>query len=98
MGRRKILFVDNEAACASLTECISGNTAARMLVYSLWAVAAQYDSALWTEHVPTQDTPADLPPRDGQLSLRTEPNGDLATLDAVFCICDLSRAIAYHAN
>ena len=62
-GRRVNLFVDNEAACAAAATGVSRSKAALMLVFSLWAIAAQYDSALWTERVPTQVNPADIPSR-----------------------------------
>ena len=80
MGRTSNSFVDNEADCAASTKGISRNTAPLILVYSLTAKAAQYDKAVWTERVPTQVNPADLPSRGRQLSFATEPSEDLATL------------------
>ena len=48
-GRGVVLFVDNEAARAALTRGISRNKDALMLSFSLWAAAAQYDVAIWTD-------------------------------------------------
>ena len=60
-GKRVILFVDNEAACAALTTGTSKVPGALLLVYALYAIAAEHDVALWTERVPTGVNLADLP-------------------------------------
>ena len=73
-----ILFVDNEAARAALTKGVSRSKAALLLVYSLRAIPAQYDIAVWTEGVPTQVNPADAPSREEQLSFDTELERDMA--------------------
>ena len=88
--RKVILFVDNGAASAALTKGISRNWAAFTLVFSLRAIAAQYDIAICSGRVPMQVNPAGLPSRDGQLSFTTEPSEDLASLDELLPICDLS--------
>ena len=92
------LFVDKEAACAALAEGISRKNAALMLIYSLRAIAAHYDIALGTERVPTEVNPADAPSGDGQLSFTTEPSENLATLHALFSICDLSWVLPQHTS
>ena len=97
-ARRAILFVGKGAARAALTKDISRNKAAFSLVFSLRVIAAQYDIAIRTERVPTRVNPADEPFRAGELSLDAEPSDDLASLDALFPICDFSRALPQHAN
>ena len=67
-GKRAILFVDNEAACAALTAGTSRAPGALLLVYALRAIAAEHDIGLWTERVPTGVKPAGLPSRDKELS------------------------------
>ena len=60
--------------------------------FSLWAIAAQYNIALWTERVPTQEYPADVPSRAGQLSFDTELRGDMAPPKELSAICDFAWA------
>ena len=92
-GRRPILFVDNEAACAALTTGTSEVPGALLLVYALWAIAAERDIGLRTEGVPTGVSPADLPSRDRELSFPTEPAKEHASLADLLATYDFSRVI-----
>ena len=89
-GKRAILFVDNEAACAALTTGTSKVPGALLLVYALWAIAAEHDVALWTERVPTGVNPADLPSRNKELSFSTQPSVELAALSELLSAYDFS--------
>ena len=88
-----ILFVDNEAARAALTEGTSRNKAVPSAVYSLRAIAAQYDIAILPERVPTPEHSADVPSSAGQLSFNAWPSDDLASLYELSPICDFSWAL-----
>ena len=92
-GRRAILFVDNEAACAALTTGTSKVPGALLLVYALWAIAAERDIGLWTERVPTGVNPADLPSRGEELSFPTEPAIGLASLRDLLSSYDFARVL-----
>ena len=46
-GKRAILFVDNEAACAALTTGAAEVPGALLSVFALRAIAAQRDRGLW---------------------------------------------------
>ena len=70
-GKRAILFVNNEAACAALTTGASKAPGALLLVYALWAIAAERDIGLWMERVPAGVNPADRPSRGRALSFPT---------------------------
>ena len=89
-GKRVILFVDNEAACAALTTGTSKVPGALLLVYALYAMAAEHDIALWTERVPTGVNPADLPSRHRELSFTTQPSVVLASLEDLLSAYDFS--------
>ena len=89
-GKRVILFVDNEAACAALTTGTSKVPGALLLVYALYAIAAEHDIALWTERVPTGVNPADLPSRHKELSFPTQPSVELASLTDLLSAYDFS--------
>ena len=52
--------------------------------------AAQRDIGLWTERVPTEVNPADLPSRDRELSFETEPVKELASLSDILPTYDFS--------
>ena len=92
-GKRAILFVDNEAACAALTTGTSKVPGALLLVYALWAIAAERDIGLWAERVPAGANPADLPSRNNELSFQTEPAIELASLQDLISSYDFSRAL-----
>ena len=89
-GKRAILFVDNEAACAALTTGTSKVPGALLLVYALWAIAAEHDIALRTERVPTGVNPAGLPSRNKELSFSTQPSVELASLKDLLAAYDFS--------
>ena len=89
-GKRVILFVDNEAACAALTTGTSRVRGALLLVYALYAIAAEHDIALWTERVPTDVNPADLPSRNKELPFSTQPSVELASLTDLLSSYDFS--------
>ena len=59
-GRKIIIFVDYEAACAALTTGAARNRCALLLVYTLWSVVAQFDLQIWIERAPSAQNPADL--------------------------------------
>ena len=52
--------------------------------------SAQRDIGLWTERVPTEVNPADLPSRDRELSFETEPVKELASLSDILPTYDFS--------
>ena len=79
-GKRAIVFADNEAACAALTTGTAKMPGALLLVYAIWAFAAQHDIEIWTERVATGANPADLSSRDRELSFPTEPVTELVSL------------------
>ena len=89
-GKRDFLFVDNEVACAALAKGSARNKGALPLLYALWAIAAQRDIGLWTERVPTEVNPADLPARDRDLSSETQPAQELVSHKDVLAIYDFS--------
>ena len=65
-GRRVILFVGDEAACAAMAKGTAKDKVALMLVYSLRAMVAQYEIALLWERTPPKLNPADLRPEKGR--------------------------------
>ena len=89
-GRKIIIFVDNEAACAALTTGAAKNRCALLLVYTLWSVVAQFDLQIWIERVPSAQNPADLPSGNRQLSFPTEDRQELPTFGQMSDFCDLS--------
>ena len=90
---KAILFVDNEAVCAALTNGAAKNKVALMLVFVMWSLAAQYCIALGAERVPSEVNPAYLRSRGKELSFKTEPRVDLVTATKLFAMCDLSRML-----
>ena len=92
-GKKIILFVDNEAACAALTSGAAKNRCALLLVYTLWSIVAQCDLKLWIERAPSAQNPADLPSRGRQLSFDTEAGQALPPVKEMVEFCDLSRAL-----
>ena len=97
-GKRVILFVDNEAACAALTTGTSKVSGALLLVYALYAMAAEHDISLWTERVPTGVNPADLPSRNKELSFSTQPSVELASLADILSAYDFSWVLLQKNN
>ena len=97
-GKRVILFVDNEAACAALTAGTSKVPGALLLVYALYAIAAEHDISLWTERVPTGVNPADLPSRNKALSFSTQPSVELASLTDIISAYDFSWVLLQKNN
>ena len=89
-GKRAIIFVDNDAACSVLAKGTAKNKGARVLVDAVWDIAAQRDIGLWTERVPTDVNPADLPPRDRDLPLETEKAKELVFFKDTLSIYDCS--------
>ena len=71
-GRRAILSLGNEAACAALAKGSAKDKGVLPLVYALWAIATQDDIGLWAERLPAEVNPAGHPPRDRDLSFETE--------------------------
>ena len=96
--KRAILFVDNEAACAALTTGTSRVPGALLLVYALWAIAAEHDIGLWTERVPTGVNPADLPSRSKGLPFPTQPSVELASLTDILSAYDFSWVLLQKTN
>ena len=92
-GKRAILFVNNEEACAALTTGASKVPGALLLVYALWAIAAERDIGLWMERVPAGVNPADLPSRGRELSFPTEPAKELAPLKDLLTSYDFAREL-----
>ena len=92
-GKRSILLLDNEAACAALTAGTSKVPGALLVVYALRATAAEHDVGLWTERIPTGANPADLPSRDRELPFPTEPTKELASFSDIPATYDCSRAL-----
>ena len=97
-GKRAILFVDNEAACAARTAGTSKVPGALLLVYALYAIAADHDISLWTERVPTGVNPAGLPSRSKELSCPTQPSAELASLTDLLSAYDFSWALLQNTN
>ena len=91
-GRKVILIVDNEAACAVLTRGTAASRVAPTLVYSLWAIAAQHDISIWTGRAPAEVNPADLSARRKELSFSTETSQVLATVVELFSFFYFSGA------
>ena len=85
--------MDNEAARAALAKGTAKNTDAHLLVHALWAMAAQRDIGLWAAV-----NPADLPPRDRDLSFETEPARELVSLKDVASVYDVSRLVIQRAE
>ena len=85
--------MDDEAACAALTTGASNVPGALLLVYALWAIAAEHDIGLRTERVPAGVSPADLPSRGRELSFLTEPAKELASQSDILATYDFSRVL-----
>ena len=85
-----ILFVDDKAARAALTEGTARKGVSLTLVFTMWTLAAPYDIALWTERVPSKVGPAHLPPTNTECDFEIEPKQDLASVDELFSMSDLS--------
>ena len=66
-GRNVILIVGDKAACAALSGSAARDRVAPTLVYTLWAIAAQYDISIRTRRVPTGAAPAGPQPRNREL-------------------------------
>ena len=91
-GRKVILFVDNEAACAALANGAAKSQVALMLVFALSEMAAQRDISIWTERVPTQVNPPYLPPRNREISFRTGSRQEVAPVDVLVSIPEIPWA------
>ena len=85
--------MDNEAARAALTTGTSEVPGDLLLVYALWAIAAEHDMWLGAERVPAGANPADLASRNNELSFQTEPAIELASLKDLISSYDFSRAL-----
>ena len=92
-GRKVLLFAEGEAACAALTKGAAKKKVALALVFPVWALAAQYDIALWAEAAPSKLNPADLPPRGRELSFETAPTKELPSNIELFSICNCARML-----
>ena len=90
VGKRIILFVGNEAACAALTGGTATNRCAPLLAYTTWPGVAQFDLKIWTERVPSARNPADLPSRNKELRFATEAVQELPNFSQMTKFCDLS--------
>ena len=90
-GKKIVLFVDNEAACADLSGGTAKNRCALLLVYTLWSVVAQFDLQRWIGRVPSAQNPADLPFRNRALSPAAEAQQELPDVSQMSNFCDLSR-------
>ena len=71
---------------------------ALLLVFALWAIAAQRDIGLWTERVPTDVNPADALSRDRDLFFRTEPARELVAPKDILFIYDFSWKVLQRAE
>ena len=89
-GKRAILFVDNEPACAALMKGTAKHKGALLLVYAFWAIAARRDVGLWTERAPTEVGPPDPPPRDRDLPLEAGLAKEVVPLKDIVSIYDFS--------
>ena len=97
-GRRAILSLENEAACAALAKGSAKDKGVLPLVYALWAIATQDDIGLWAERVPTEVNPANFPSRDRDLSFEAEPARELVSLKDILSIYDFSRTAPQRAQ
>ena len=66
---------------------------ALLLVYVLWAIAAEHDIALWTERVPTGVNTADLSSCNKEPSFPTQISEELASLKDLLSPYDFSRVL-----
>ena len=66
-GKKFLVFIENEAACASVTRGPPQAKAASKLVYFARASIAMLNLALWVERVPTGGDPANAPSRGKRL-------------------------------
>ena len=88
--RKVILFAGDEAACADLSKGAARRQVALMLVCTLWARAAQYNVSIWTERILIKVNPADLPSMNRELLFPTKPTKELASIDELVSIIDLT--------
>ena len=49
--------------------------------FTFWALADQYDLAIWAEWVPSKVNPAGLPASNRELPFETEPKEEMASVD-----------------
>ena len=88
--RKAVSFVDNKAACASLSRGEAKDRMAMTLVYTMRSIAARYDLAFWIERAQSILDPADLLLRSQKLSFDTEPRREIATLGDISAFHDAS--------
>ena len=89
-GRLVISFVVNEAVRAAPANGAAKNKEALILLSSSWASAAQCDMAIWTDRAPFKPIQLARRPGTGRFYLEIEPKKELATVDELFPMCDLS--------
>jgi len=63
-SRKVILFVDNEAARASLIKGISSSEPSSEIIGHFWETVATHDWHVWLERVPSKSNAADAPSRN----------------------------------
>ena len=63
VGRRVILYVDNDAALGALVKGTSGSKPSAALVSRFWETVAAHGLFLWADRVPSAANPADAPSR-----------------------------------
>ena len=90
-GEQLILLADGETACAALARGAAKNKLALMMVYTIWAVAARYDVATWTDWPPSKRNPAGLPLKGRQLPCTTASEREFLSRTEIVALCNASR-------
>ena len=63
VGRRVVVFIDNDSARFGLVHGTSPVAASRALIEAIWHELARLQAAAWFERVPSSGNPADGPSR-----------------------------------
>ena len=63
IGRKLILFVDNDGARGSLIKGVSTSRPSARIVNWFWHTAAENELYVWVDRVPSKSNPADAPSR-----------------------------------
>ena len=72
IGRKLILFVDNDGARGSLIKGVSTSRPSARIVNWFWHTAAENELYVWVDRVPSKSNPADAPSRGSFVWLREQ--------------------------
>ena len=74
-GRKAIIFFDNIGAEAATRKGAAKSWDHCQIIHEIWTMAAQNQTHLWIERVPTDDNIADLPSREEYKLIEDLPGG-----------------------